>query len=510
MPELVVRIRSHHFVVRQITPRGRGAVESFARKFIQYGLVRQPGGRYTREAVRVYAAANRSRTEYRFHINTLPDFRRHLTECSFVDSMVEFIVEDLYQPAPIALAVKEMWTVRDYQQPTIDYILEKNHNKSKFIALATGRGKSFVAMKSLSIINERFSLIVKPMYIEKWIKDLMKTYDHLTKDDFLIIQGASSFMQLQQLAVHGLLNAKIIIISNKTFQSYIKLYEEVGDDILTLGYACRPDELCALLQLGVRLIDEVHQDFHLNFKIDLYTHVPLAVSLSATLLSDDDFVNRMYEVAYPAVDRYKETAQKKYIAAKAVVYRFKNPQKIRTKDYGSKTYSHHVFEKSIMRNPETLRNYLKMIHKLLESSYFANRKPGQKALVYCASVELATKITEYLKTIYFNLDVRRYVQEDEYANLMEADISVSTLLSSGTAVDIPGLITVLMTTAVSSSQANVQALGRLRELADGTTPEFLYLVCEDIAKHMEYHERKRVLFVDRVATHRTVFVGEPV
>ena len=54
-------------------------------------------------------------------------------------------------------------------------------------------------------------------------------------------------------------------------------------------YGCNPEDFFNLINVGIRLIDEVHQDFHLNFKIDLYTNVKKTISLSATLQSDNKF-----------------------------------------------------------------------------------------------------------------------------------------------------------------------------------------------------------------------------
>jgi len=103
--------------------------------------------------------------------------------------------------------------------------------------------------------------------------------------------------------------------------------------------------------------------------------------------------------------------------------------------------------------------------------------------------------------------VKRYVEDDPYDNLMKPDIRVSTLQSAGTAVDIPNLATTVMTTAVSSSQANIQGLGRLREMKDGRVPEFVYFACVDIKKHMEYHEKKREMLKDRTLEYHIEHMG---
>jgi superfamily II DNA or RNA helicase len=145
-----------------------------------------------------------------------------------------------------------------------------------------------------------------------------------------------------------------------------------------------------------------------------------------------------------------------------------------------------------------------MIDRILRGIWLKDYKEGDKAIIFCASIDFATYLTNFLKTRYQNFDVRRYVEEDPFENLMEADVRVTTLISAGTAVDIAQLTTTVMTTSISSSQANEQGIGRLRPLKDGRTPEFAYLVCEDIEKQIEYHEKKRGIINDLAASYRNI------
>ena len=113
----------------------------------------------------------------------------------------------------------------------------------------------------------------------------------------------------------------------------IKLYEQESENILEQGYACLPIQLFEHLGAGVRVIDLVHQPFpSLIFKIDLYTHIKKVISLSATLVSGDDFMNKVYEIAYPAFKHIKAPAYKRYVAVEAMLYEMHKPEKIRYLD----------------------------------------------------------------------------------------------------------------------------------------------------------------------------------
>lgn len=506
MAKLLVEVFSHHFKVTRINPRHRESVERFARRNVQYGLAKV-GRRFVRAPLKVFAAATKDRTEYSFHINQLVAFKEALKLDFITDAQVDYIEIPFQTPKNIELNLFPHWEVRENQAPVVDYLTEESEGPvRKFVNLQTGEGKSFIAMKAASVLSLLQIIIVKPMYIDKWVIDIKKTYD-LKSDEVMCVRGSSNLKALIELASLNELNAKVIIMSNKTYQNWLKLYEEYKDGILDMGYAVTPRWFFQHLGVGIRTIDEVHQDFHLNFKIDLYSHVKRSTSLSATLLSDEEFLNRMYEIAYPKSERYNGGQYKKYINARAVMYRIQNPDNFKCVDWATKRYSHNIFEQSLMRVPHRLESYLDLICLMIDSSYIKNYKKGNKCVIFCASIAMCTWLTEQLALRYPNHSVKRYVEEDPYENLMEPDFRVTTLLSAGTAVDIVGLQTTILTVAVSSSQANVQGLGRLRQMADGQTPEFLYLVAENIPKHLEYHIKKRELLRTRTKAYRIEYSG---
>lgn len=502
MSLLRLDIYSHNFSVSDIAPSIRYAVESFARKWIQYGFIKE-NGRWIRQALRIFASITKDKQIMRFHINQLNIFYRHMGENGIDDTMMEIVVHNLYIPESVEIPMREGWVLRDYQVPVVDYLIDNKPPISKFVAIQTGKGKGMASLKATSIIGKRTVIAVRAMYLEKWQKEILEKWD-IDFQDLIVIRGATQLINLIELAVNDELDAKAILISNKTLLPWFKLYEQFQENTRELGYQCMPYEFFEVLKAGNRIIDEVHQDFHFNFKLDTYTHIPKSMSLSATLEGDDDFINRMYQTAYPLESRYQGEAYHKYVDSIAIIYKLQQPNKIRCKDYSRKTYSHHLFEQSITKYKPLLEKYLNLIHGSIKAYYEVNRQPGDRLLIYCAGVDFCTMVVNYLKDRMPGRDIRRYVEDDPFDNLLEAEILVSTLLSAGTAVDIPGLTTVILTTAINSSQGNVQGFGRLREIK-GRKLTFVYFVCESIPKHIEYHERKKVILETRALSMRTEY-----
>jgi superfamily II DNA or RNA helicase len=500
---LEIRIYSHHFSATKLSPRGRWLCNNFAKQYVAYSW-QNTNGQYTKVAERVYAAANEERTEFRFHINQLDRFKQFLADNHTNAGLISWVNEPESKGADVSFKVRPKWVARDYQIPIVDY-MSAQLPVAKFLGLQTGKGKSLIAMLSLANIGKRVAVVIKPSYIEKWIDDFTKTYD-INPKDILVVQGSDQLIALTTLARAGKVTAKIIIFSNRTLQNWFSTYEKYHLNILDEGYACLPQDLFPLLNIGVRLIDEVHQDFHFNFKLDLYTHVQQSISLSATLENNDAFMTKMYELTYPPSERYDSMSLDKYIDAHAVYYGINEPDKIRTQEYGGRGYSHNAFEKSLLKRRMTLDKYCSLIDYILKVSYFSCMRKKKKALVFASTIDMCTHLTAHFSKLYPALSIKKYTSGDPYSNLLDSDICFSTLGSAGTAHDLPNLTSVILTVAVDSIQANIQSLGRLRKLDDSAT-EFFYFVCEDIPQHQKYDLRKQVMLDKRAKTFRKIYTG---
>lgn len=501
-PIFVMRIFSHHFQITRQTPRVQALLKLFSNRYFSRAFIKERG-KWITKPDKFFGLRLPFTNEYRFHINLLEEFKDYLR--------VNYITEDLYSveympiPAPhlTSLPVKKGWVPKDYQEPIIDFILEEARFKNrvihdKLVGIQTGKGKTATAMFAMARLGYRSIIIIKPKYIEKWFSDVSGFFD-IKKTDIMVVQGGDHFRGLIELAKQNRLDAKIIILSNRTYHNYLKSFEQDPHSNEYLSYECHPDDLFETLKVSFKLIDEVHEEFHGNFKTKMYTHLPASLSLSATLINNNPFLEKMYAVAYPKEARYDSLALDCYANVRAISYNFKEPERIRLTEFGSPNYSHVAFEKSIMYRPYVKKPYFGMIKYFIDLGYIEKYIPGDKCLIFAATINMCTELVQYLRAMYPNKDVRRYVEDDPYENIMEADITVSTILSSGTALDIPNLRVVLNTISIDSAQANVQTLGRLRKLPDRDV-WFYYFYCEQFDKHKQYHDRRKALLRDRVAT----------
>lgn len=519
MASFKLDVYSHYFKISGYSGQGKYHLVGYCMQRLgQVGVYRKYDGSFEKKLLRIYGATRKDRQEYRFHINCLNDFKAFLKSRGYTDNDFETVEHPLYTPALATLKDVSGMEPRDYQPPIINYIAEPNHlAKSKMVVVQMGKGKSYMSMMAAVIMQQRGLIVLKGMYVDRWMADLRaaKKKDEtsilgLKPGELLLVRGSTDLKRLFVMAENGELKAKIIVITNKTLYNYIDHYETFNT--VEGEYLYSPDQMCEKLRVGWRLIDEVHQDFHLNFRLDLYTHCPKVIALSATMTSDNSFINRMYDIAYPKDQRYGGLAYDKYVDVIELIYHLNFPTKLKWLQRGMRSYSHVAYEESIMKNKDSQRKYINMILRIVQESFMSKMVPGQKLLIYVATVAFADILTKAIREKILDSDVKinKYTAEDEYVQLMTSDISVSTLLSAGTAVDIPGLRVVLMTTALSSTQANLQAFGRLRQLKlwPDVTPEFIYLTCHGIEKHKDYGEKKKDVLKDVALTQRSLILDD--
>lgn len=495
-----------------MTPRALAVVGRFAWRYVPQKWEKIQGTNRFRKVPdkdKAYFFSTKDREEIRLHINDLPAFKESL-ELNFLKGDLVTWSEAPLLPSPDAEHdMKPEWAPRGDQPAIIEYLLDPQAASSKLVEVQMGAGKSFVTMEAQKHKGGIGIFVMTPKYIPKWLIDLRKTFN-LEVGDIITAEGSEELMALLELAAQeGTASYKWVIISNRTLQIFYKHYQEMGKDVLDLGYACLPHQLFQHLKGRTRILDEVHENFHFNYLIDCNTHVEDSISLSATTKFDDDFKNAMFQVAYPKSTHFKGIPYDKYITGRAVMYSLNDPSKIRFNSRGRSSYSHIVFEQSLMKNRQVVENYMQMINMIMRGTFLRNDfyKPGDKCILFFASIDMCTIATEWFKKEYPNMSVSRYVEEDPYENLMGADIRCTTLMSAGTGVDVPGLTTNILTTAIRSSQSNTQGMGRLRKLPDGRAPIFAWLVCQDVPKHIEYHNHRKELLEPLMIGYRSDQIG---
>jgi len=483
-----IDLYSHGITVSKFNYQAQAMLLDFCRNLAEFHQVRVGPGQFKREMKCIYAGANRDRSVFYFHRNQLDELIQFLVARGMWRDSIHVIEHPLFEPTKVEFTLRDLRPPKPYQIPIIKYLVEKG--LSKLVTLQTGKGKTFIALQAVQQIGERTMLVVKAMYMDKWKEDVSEAYV-LEKGDLIILRGAEHLAAVIEQGKQGTLKAKFIMCSLTTMRNYIKAYEH--ETIEREFYDCEPIDFYKTIGAGVRVIDEAHQEYHMVYRQDLHTHIPKTISLTATLEADSPFLNRMFKMHWPLAMRAPEVEYDKFIAMIGLLYSIEEPGRVRYKNF-LRQYSHMEFEKSIIRNPRMLKNYLEMIEGIVDLRFTSVYDKGQSCLIFCSTIQMCTLVRDHLQKVWPHINVTRYVQDDDYEkDFRGGEIVVSTLGSAGTAVDKPNLRVTVMTVGYSARQGNIQAVGRTRKLKDwpDVTPEFVFLAAREIDKQMQYAEEKK-------------------
>lgn len=344
-----------------------------------------------------------------------------------------------------------------------------------------------LSLMTVGYYKVRTGLVMGATHIKTW-QDSVGWVLGLTDKDYCIIRGRASLEKIIALTKAGQNDYKLIFFSIATLRSFLK--DHLATNLHIDGVT--PITLFPTLGIGMKIVDESHENINAVVKDAIHTDVARTIYLSATLLSDDTFINNQYEKIYPLADRYKFATNNKHADGISARYYLTDPDGVKYE--GSKGYSHVAFEASIIENDDLLDNYFDIVDELVDRYYLSCREDGQKLLIFCATTVMCGLVAEHITTHQegSGLTIADYVGHHDPSVLYDNDIVVSTPTSAGTGKDIPGLRVAISTVAIGSVQRNRQMLGRLRELKEwpGITPVFIWLTCLSIPAHMKYDKAK--------------------
>lgn len=509
MSRVKILVYSHGIAVYPINHDTRTALLNYCRDLAQWEYVKEPPYYKPRRVMtRVFAGATADRSEFRFHRNQLNEVITILGTAGIWRDNIDLVEIPTDEGVDVDMAMPGAPEPYGYQPPLIDYLANPNQ-KIKVTELQTGKGKTYSALKAAAKVGKRTVIQLRGGYVNQWVENI-KEYFHIKKGDILVLRGKKALKSAINLAKAGEITARFIIVTSRTMYALFKEYEKHGDDNI---YGIRPEEFYQLLGVGLRIVDEAHEDYHFNFRSDIYSNVQSAIHLSATLLTDDSLRRRMYEIALPRSCWYTGIEYDKYVGVKAYMFSTKDPHKLVLTERNQSNYSHGAYETSIMKDTGILMNYLEVIREVVQKEFIEYEwDSGQKCIVFCRLVEFCETVRDYLAEFYPELDICVYVAGTDDEVLKRADIIVSTVGSAGTAIDIKRLKTAVLTQALNKRETNEQVKGRLRKLRDkegnftDITPVFAYLVNTSVKKHRQYHDEKKEQFKGRCLFHREYYL----
>lgn len=485
---MTIHVYSHGFVVCTTERRFKWILAAFIRNRLTVDKF-QIGKGNKAGAGTVYCAADAARTNIYLHINLFEEFKNVITAQGVQVTEYDIVYHRVKKGQKVDIKFIAPFKLTELQERCLNFIREPP--RIRVAPLQTGKGKTATALYYMCEYGERTLITMNAKYIPRWVQDLQgdSAKVDLIDGDLLVVKGMEQLKKYLLLAKDDELQFKVMLISNTTLDNFHKDYLANPKPWKKYGLKHISD-FYTIFKFGLRIRDEAHEHLHFNFKFDLFTHVGKTLDLSATLLYDDAGSERMSRVVYPIEDRFDQGKWDTYIEVLSVEYSLKPTTKLKWTQGFNGPYNHNQFEMSILKNNVYTDAYLGIIRAMVQELFTDVRTEEEKALVYCSTKEMCSKVSAYLQDRFPHLTVNRYIGEDEYDNLLSAELVVTTPKSAGTGVDIPKLATILNTVNISSTQANIQLAGRLR-FDEKITTRYYYMTCINIPHHVKYDKEKR-------------------
>lgn len=467
-----------------------------------------PGNRMIMELKKKYYGATEDGKEIYIHRYCFPDLISYLENKHIPKSCIDIVNVPVPVGASATFELLPQYILRDYQEIIVEDIL-RPHLHSARIDLYTGYGKTLSSLAAAVRFGKKVLVMVPPKYFGIWSEALEKTYKDIDQR-WITISGSA---ELQKLIDRGLENdledVDVVIVSSTTYRAYLDNYEKYGEKIDTLGFNVPPPRFHEACGFGLQINDEIQEDPGLLFRIDIFTNVAKQIYLSATPFTGNAFVTKMIDKQLPQETQCRLPNYEVFINCLGLLY---TEVKIKPQDYLTpykNTYNHARYETVMMNNPKRKLDYFKMVARIAEGVFVKDRLPEQKLLILCATVAFIDDLVVYLNERYPDLQINGHTSGSPYARLLQNDITVSTIKSSGTGVDIPNLRELLLLQATGSKKDAIQILGRLRKLKlfPDVTPKLTFMICTTIPQHCRYAEAHKENFAGRTLNFKYMRVG---
>lgn len=371
----------------------------------------------------------------------------------------------------------------DRQAKAIDH-LTTSTDPLRGLAIQTGGGKTATVIKTLSVLQKR-TLITMSRNIKQWVSEIKK-FTNLDDDDIYVIQGGASIVSLLE-SIDVSCFPKIIIGSNKTLKQWCdnnRLYQDIPPFT----------EICSLFDIGIRVIDEAHLNFHANLIMDLQMNPATTIPLTATFDVTDRKVKTIFDRYYPPEIRFGENDYRQYVNIYAYGYTTGYNDVPLRRMKTQEGYNHSRFEAWLLKNITKLAHIYENVYRVIIDSHYMNiRTPEDKMMIFCSTRQMCRRLADMIQDDYPNEICGAYLGETDESVLEDWSIIVTTYLSGGVGTDVKNLRTVLVTISMGSRPANEQILGRLRELPD-RAPEFVYVYHKGIPNQVNHATTRHSIY----------------
>ena len=325
---------------------------------------------------------------------------------------------------------------------------------------------TYCVANAVTEMNEK-TLIISPNESIKlqWLNTFVNMFDYRSKH-IMNISGSNVIDGIMNDEI-SIKDRNIFLVNHQTLHSYL---------FNNNSYLFH--KFFKKLKIGIKVYDESHLNFANILLIDFFSNTKKTIYLTATFDRSDKTESACFKRAFSSVIGYGEEESLK-ITEKHILYHvvninsnieYKNRARIMAfPGYTAIKAGRYAF----FDDPkDTTYNTIKAILNLVS-------EVEGKILIFVPLIEAADKVVDKLKLDFPDKKIMSYhskIDKNEKSEIGKYDVIVSTIKSTGTGMDIPGLRVVINTENFASTVLAQQVIGRLRPYAKDKETFFFDIV----------------------------------
>ena len=362
----------------------------------------------------------------------------------------------------------------DYQRKMIRYLVGAEEfegmkkSSQQVLSLPTRSGKTYVTIAAISILETRAIIIVNSDELRtQWKTEILK-HTQLQESNVELISSTDWFYDIDSdpYTITERKEKYIFIVTHRSIYNTVKKY---GGDVL--------NSALTKLQIGIKVIDEAHIEFHNTLRTDYFTNVWKTWYLTATFGRSESNENRIFQRAFDKVNKIAMSNPER----KPSVVLFM---------IGFQTKPNHYVHQLVCYKPRGFDRYVYMNYELNEEPTKAldnevktilrmvieTKKLAGKILILAPSIGGCEHYKDIVEELYPQYSVCCHNSANRIEDFREYGVICATRQMLGTAITIPNLRVIINLEPTSSEVNLTQTIGRLDVYEGGLDTYYFYIV----------------------------------
>ncbi len=369
------------------------------------------------------------------------------------------------------------------QKEAYNFLVINKEKPRKLLAMSTGYGKTFIAIKYITEFNHIPLIICNQLPLIKQWKKFFLQYTDIKEDDMKIISGSDVCEDI--IFRDKYTDCQVYFVTHDTLNSLIKKNTSLLE------------KLFEKLKISIKVVDEAHKEFELIFKEDACCDVKESLFLTATPKRSKEEENKLLNYILP-FDCMYTNQDKRSPNINVLVYTYTTKPTLEEETIISDSNGYGF--SAAKWCDYVINNYWKDFSEgIIYNMKLCYKDKFRKTAILFKTKEMIFKFAEDLKkefpdySIGFFINHKGLVTKKNKLDELNKDIILTTDISFVEGMDTSGLSLVINTITFISDVIAIQVTGRIREKG-------LYIdYCDDGFRKTNLHRKSRIKVYQKIA-----------